>query len=299
LERYRQLRNQPQSGLIVTLGSEAQVVTAVFDLLLQQGENIREVTILHTDDGHSGVISKALARLKPALAALPETTVQFQPICDSMGRVLPDVESESSAQAAFRQIYRSVFQAKQRGLKVHLSIAGGRKTLAVFGMAAAQLLFDGEDRLWHLFSAGEFLSSKRLHPTPCDEVRLIPVPVLVWSAVSPILAGLQKIEDPYLALEHIRGLQLTEKNNKCELFWLTVLSEGERRVVELLVLDGLSDIEIGEQLYLSPRTVEQHLRKSYQKAADFWTLTHTPNRAQLISILSFYLSTRLNRGNPA
>jgi hypothetical protein len=57
-------------------------------------------------------------------------------------------------------------------LQVHLSIAGGRKTMAVFGMTAAQLLFDEHDRLWHLFSGGEFLVSKRLYPQPGDEVRL-------------------------------------------------------------------------------------------------------------------------------
>jgi len=41
-------RPPPPSRLIATLGSEPQVVTATLDLLLQMGESIRHVSVIHT-----------------------------------------------------------------------------------------------------------------------------------------------------------------------------------------------------------------------------------------------------------
>jgi DNA-binding CsgD family transcriptional regulator len=52
----------------------------------------------------------------------------------------------------------------------------------------------------------------------------------------------------------------------------------------LLVRDGLSQNEIAEHLSLSPRTVEQHLRSAYRKAADHWQL-ESMNQTQLVRLL--------------
>ena len=65
---------------------------------------------------------------------------------------LADVDSREGAAAAFGAIYRAVHAEKMAGRRVHLSIAGGRKTMAVSDMAAAQMLFGMDDRLWHLVS---------------------------------------------------------------------------------------------------------------------------------------------------
>lgn len=45
---------------------------------------------------------------------------------------------------------------------------------------------------------------------------------------------------------------------------LRTLTEQERRVVDL-ARDGLSNPEIGEALYLSPRTVQWHLTRAFKK----------------------------------
>ena len=295
------LRKNPQSlsTLIATLGSEAQVVTATLTLLQQQGEQISRLEVIHTTDLPDTPTHEALQRLRTALQTIPDLTTSFFPLLTPTHQPLLDVNTEESARSAYRLIYQRVFHAKQSGARVHLSIAGGRKTMAVFGMAAAQLLFDEDDCLWHLYSTGDFLSSKRLWPQPDDEVHLIPVPVLTWSSVSPLLAGLRDMQDPFEALAHVKKLQLTEKMEQSRIFFTQQLTPAEQKVVTMLVIQGDSDQEIGRALHLSPRTIEQHLRSAYQKAADHWQLMETPGRTQLVSLLHYFLTIQENTGKSA
>ncbi len=282
-----------QAVLIATLGTEPQVITAALDLLRLQGERIEQVTAIHTAGSLPG-IAAALRDLQAAFAA-PQAGAALRLACvaDEAGLPLPDVDTPAAAQAAFRVVYRETLSAKRQGLKVHLSIAGGRKTFAVFGMAAAQLLFDEDDRLWHLYSGGDFLAARRLHPLPGDEAHLIAIPVILWSRISPVLAGLEQIEDPFAAAERARGLQLAEKMEHANAFVLGALSPAERSAVELLVRQGLSYQEIADHLSLSPRTVEQHLRSAYRKAAAHWSL-EAVSGPQLVALLGLYYATRLS-----
>lgn len=289
----------PQSSvLIATLGSEPQVVTVVLDLL-QQKEAIQRVQVLHTV-ASKAPIAAAVETLSREFERLPNhggTLFELYPLIDQQGNPLPDVETAQAAQAAFRVLYQLVYTAKKAGERVHLSIAGGRKTLAVFGMAVAQMLFDEDDRLWHLYSSGEFLASKRLHPASGDDVHLIEIPVIRWSHISPLLSALRDVDDPFEASRRISQMQVNERIEQGRSFVLGALTPAEGRVVALLVQDGLSDLEIAGRLNLSPRTVEQHLRSAYIKAANHWELADV-GRAHLIMLLSIYYGTQ-NTGKPA
>lgn len=283
------------STLIATLGSEPQVVTAVFDLLQEQGETIRKIEVLHTVASQAP-IAEAVHTLAKAFADPGAPLLRLHPLSDPQGHPLADVESAQAAEAVFRLLYRLVHAAKQAGERVHLSVAGGRKTMAVFGMAAAQMLFDEDDRLWHLYSGQAFLDSRRLHPQPGDQVHLIPIPVILWSRASPLLAGLGEVDDPFQAVHRIRQMQLNERIEQGRSFVLGALTPAEQRVVALLVQEGLSDHEIAARLNLSPRTVEQHLRSAYIKAANHWELADV-GRSQLIMLLSIYYGAK-NTGKP-
>ncbi|MDW8325140.1 MAG: CRISPR-associated ring nuclease [Anaerolineales bacterium] len=289
--------------LLATLGSEAQVVTLTLDALLQRGESIRRIVIIHTAPD-SEPIGGALTRLLTELhSSYYPASFQIQTLMLVGPRgPLTDVDSTDDAAAAFTTLYRAVRAEKLAGRRVHLSIAGGRKTLAVFGMAVAQLLFDADDRLSHLVSQGALLAEKRMHAAPGDECHLIEIPVLLWRAVSPVLTDLSGIEDPFVAVERQRALRLQETLDEARSFVLGSLSGAEQRVVELLVRESLSDHELAERLALSPRTVEQHLRSAYRKAAAHWALAEV-NRTQLVRLLALYYALRpapaKNTGNPA
>lgn len=275
--------------LIATLGSEPQVVTAGMDLLLKKGEKIGQVEIVHTV-APGTAIETALQTLKEILSSdYPASmTVSFFPLT-SENRSLADIETPQAGQEAFRVLYRRLWQAKQEKRRVHLLVAGGRKPFAIYGMVAAQLLFDHSDCLWHLYSSGDFLMSKRAHPQVGDDVHLVPIPVLLRSYISPALTNLRKIDDALLAVEHFQKLELESKLAEARSYVYGSLTGAERRAVELLVREGLSNAEIAQKLSLSARTVEQQLRSAFQKAANHWEM-ESINRSQLVSLLSVFYS---------
>ena len=264
------------------------MVTAAADLLLARGERLVEVWVLHTL-AQDGPVAAAPALLRQDFDGCPEgPALRLFPIVDGC-EPIPDLETPRASDAALRTLYRLVRQAKLEGLRVHLSIAGGRKNLAVYGMVAAQLLFDAFDCLWHLYSAGDFLSSKRLHPLPGDEVRLLLIPVLLRDYISPALTLLRAVEDPFEALERIRQMDLEKRVGRAAHFVERKLTPAEGRASALLAREGLSDQEIASRLGLSPRTVEQQLRAAYAKAAVYWAL-ESVTRAQLIALLYPYFA---------
>jgi ATP/maltotriose-dependent transcriptional regulator MalT len=163
--------------------------------------------------------------------------------------------------------------------------------LAVYGMAAAQLLFDDDDALWYVLAGGAFFNEERWHPAPGDEAQLVRVPVLRWGTLSPALTDLRQIEDPFEAVERQQALLLAERLEEARAFVLGTLSGAEQRVLELLVREGLSNAEIAERLSLSPRTVERHLGEISGRAGVKWGLENV-SRAQLIALLNFYYVTR-------
>jgi len=277
--------------LFATLGSEPQVVTAALELLRRQGEVIQRVEVVHTVAPLELPLANAVETLREAFLESPggvslsgNPEFELHPIYDEKGQPVADVDTPASIDAAFRVVYRLVHRAKKAAYRVHLSIAGGRKTMAVFGMLAAQLLFDDDDRLWHLYSGGDFLKSKRLYPQAGDDVHLIPIPILQWSTVSPVLRRFSETEDPFEALEQYRCLHLEEKLTQARAFMLGSLSAAERSVVTLLVKEGLGDKEIAKRLNLSPRTVGAHLSSAFAKAADHWGLQGV-TRTQLVVLL--------------
>lgn len=268
---------------MATLGSEPQVVTAALSVLGTRQEQVGRVALVHTG---GEVVQAALQRLLPALAqaSLPHT---LYPVCAPDGSLFEDVETPQACDAAFRALYRAVWQAKRKGERVHLLLAGGRKTLAIYAMLTAQMLCDAHDCVWHLHSAGEFLASKRLYPQTGDAVQLVPIPLLLRALLSPALTHLRHIDDPFCALERLNKLELEPKHRQVSGFIEKKLTRAERQTVELLVTQGLADEEIAARLNLSVRTVQNHLYSAYTKAEHYWELEQV-NRAQLVALLRLY-----------
>jgi CRISPR-associated Csx14 family protein len=293
----RRGNHQSNATLIATLGTEPQVVTAFVDLLIRQGINVDSLHIFHTTGGDVR-IDQALEilRLEFSHSHSRIFQVHFHAICNASGNSYPDIDTPESVEAFFRLLYLHIWQEKQANHVVQFCIAGGRKTMSVYGMSAAQLLFDERDRLWHLFSAGTFLESKRLHPQPGDDVRLVSIPVIPWSSLSPMFTYLSNIQDPYAAIDQVARLRLRERYDEARIFVLSLLTPAEQRVVRLLALEGLSDQEIADRLVVSPRTVEQQLRAAYTKAEEHWQVGKI-TRTQLIALLQYFFSTQIGE-NP-
>ena len=101
--------------------------------------------------------------------------------------------------------------------------------------------------------------------------------------------ALREVDDPFEASHRLQQLRLREQWDLARIFALTKVSPAELAVIELLARDGLNQNEIAERLALSPRTVEQHLRAVYRKAAEHWELADV-NQTQLVHLLGLYFS---------
>ena len=281
-----------QSVLIVTLGSKPQLATLALDCLQQMRENPGSLIVIHASKARFAT-QQALEKI---LGDLPSSHpgVQFHDVeLKDHGKPLADITSPEEVHVAFHEMYSQVRTAKLDDRKVHMLIAGGRRTLTVAGMATAQILFDDEDRLWHMASHADLESSGSLHAQDGQWCRLIPIPVIPWGRLSPVFDVLQAVDDPFAAAEKLSSLRLRDQWDQARIFVLTRLSAAEKNVVELLVREGLSQNEIAERLSLSPRTVEQHLRSAYHKAEEHWELESDVRQAQLVRLLSIYFTNEI------
>lgn len=297
--------------LIATLGTQPEVVTVALDLLLEQGCDIQEVVVIHTSSSHPE-IRESLRRLDdefpqgrlyahaniPCLYRKLELKVE--------GRRIADIKTWKEAGAVFTTIYREVREQKRRGSLIHLCIAGGRKSMSVYGMATAQLLFDAEDRLWHLFSSKTFEEANLMHPRYPGDAQLVPIPLLPYRALSIPLATLLATDDPLKAVEEQRKLIRLEERRRQREFIEEALSAPERRVVEALVEEVIvhhrspTNEEIGRKIYLAPHTVANALTRVYDKLRLFLGLPEEVkvDRTLLAALFSSYFAERLGESQP-
>ena len=275
------------SVLIAPLSSKPQLVTIALDLLREQGARVDEVVVLHTTLDRPATRT-AVARLGEAFpAAYPGVRLRPICLCDERGIPLRDVDSEPAAREAFRVLYREVKAAKQAGRQVHLSIAGGRKIVAVYAMAVAQLLYDPQDRVWHICSVPALVERQGLHPGP-GEAALVRVPVLRWSEVSPALTDLVLSDDPFEALRRQEELRQAGALQAARAFLERELSPAEREVVRLVVCEGLTDAEVAERTCRSPKTVGHHLSRAYRKARAFFGLSRADRHTLTARLAAHY-----------
>jgi CRISPR-associated protein Csx14 len=247
--------------LIATLGAEPQVVTLALDLLRAKGYLIAAVKIVHTMDESVQAGLKTLTEEFRKPGACKYETVAIE---DGAWPVT-DVASEEETAALVRTLYCVVLAEKRAGRVVHLSIAGGRKTMAAYGMVVAQLLFDDKDHVWHLHSENWRPGSARvMHARPGDAVSLLPVPVLRWSSVSPVLTELAVREDPWEAIQAQRFLRQEEDRRLKQEFVEYQLRPAERDLVRL-ACQGLDNATIARRLHKSEKTVANQFTRIYEK----------------------------------
>lgn len=207
--------------------------------------------------------------------------VQYEPI--------QDVETEVNSQAAFRTIFRTVKRYKEQRAIVHFNLSGGRKSMSVFAMSAAQLLFTAQDQLWHVVSQYEFMHSKAMHDSE-DHSRLVPIPHVSVASINPVLGMLISSNDPYDIVQAQENyLQLIDLQRKEK--FLRDLNVSERQIL-VGVTQGLSNEEIGKRLKksLAGKTVANKLTDIYELYKVFMmdgiTAVSRPNHEHIRTFLA-------------
>jgi CRISPR-associated protein Csx14 len=262
------------SPLIATLGSEPQVVTLTADLLHRRHRPNTTVIVLQTGSSEPR-IKRAVDDLAAEFTCYPAyRKIVYRPVVlrDDAGQPLDDVDTPAGAQAAFRALYAEARAAKQREERLDICLAGGHKTMSVYAMVAAQLLFEDDDRLWHLVCYGTILSERRMHATPADETALVELPVLRFSDVPPALSGILNTDDPFEAVQRAATRAAVLKTRRALEFVQHRLTPAERRAVVGLVRDGLSDTELAD-CWIDPKQIDRAKRRHTMSLLSY--ITHS------------------------
>ncbi|MFZ1265406.1 MAG: CRISPR-associated ring nuclease, partial [Anaerolineae bacterium] len=177
------------TAFVAPLGPQIQAITFSLALLEKRGWQIERLAVIHTATQREPIRS-AQAHLAEVLRQeRPALRVEWHPVMEG-NRASDDVTSEATARAYLTTLYRVLLALKQGNVRVHLSVTGVRKLMTIYAMTAAQLLFDENDRLWHLHTAAAVIERGHPWPQAGDETTLVEVPVLRWSAVAPVLTRL-------------------------------------------------------------------------------------------------------------
>ena len=280
-------RKKRQETLIATLGSEPQVVTLTLDRLLAQGHAIDQVVVVYTA---AQAVQRAMDCLRAefARAVYPGTILREAPVLGP--GFVTDLKSEDDMWALLRTLYRELRRAKREGRIVHMAISGGRKVMAIAGMVVAQLLFDNDDRVWHLLSEGwQPGSEQQLHLPLEERVWLVPVPVLRWTDDVAIQLALGNLDDPAEAIRRQEMLARSLAMRRRKEFLEHWLSQAERQVAQA-ACDGLDNAAIARRLHKSERTVANQLTRVYAKLGEWLGFPEQPpDRSVLIAEFAPYL----------
>ena len=289
-------KSMERNVLIAPIGTEAQIVTTTIDLLKTRHISIDEVIVLHSV-GNS-LLEEAAQMIQTELREYPNLAYTIKPFSRNEEYV-KNMDTPKEVDILFYSIYNEVRKQKNLENTVYLLCSGGRKIIAAYAMLTAQMLFDRNDRLLYLISKGEYLQSKAMHPlTEQDylEANLLEIPFLEWSAVLPSISEVREIEEPAEAYARIQDLQLQVKYGKSYDFIMNQCTKSERKVLKLAAGKGLTNAQIAEELIVSERTIESHMRSMLRKAA-FYFEDSNLTRSQLIVLTQTYYQMKLNEGD--
>lgn len=260
-----------KSVFIATLGGQPQVVSLALDILLQQGEQIDEVIVVHLAD-HIERYRKARQRLAKEFIAdcyngwpihyrpLP-ITYQFQAI--------NDLDSDVAIEAVSDTLLQLLQRLKQQGQRIHLCPTGGRRMLGMLALTAAQLYLSQSDRVWHLFSSDEVRRQTDrgalMHLPPNQEVKLVRVPIATLGQMMPWL------REPYVGNHQFPQKQIDNINYKRCQQVIDRLTPRQREVLQAFVR-GLDPQQVAAELDITVGAVHYHKKTIYHECIVAWEL---------------------------
>jgi len=248
-----------KSALIATLGTEPQVVFLAYQLLAQREKAIHRVLVFHTRSPQPEIRNAVRAVREAWQTFAPDSTLEL------IALPLDDLDSEEALRRAYGALREGIFRLKTQGFRLHFCVSGGRKPLALASFLTAQFLFGPEDKLWYLYSPPDVEALGMAVPTLDPRVRLIELPVPIWTELPLFLTAISQYRDPWTAAEVQRALIRRAERRRWEEFFHQRLTLAERRVVQALVLHGGSNVELAQKLGKSPRTVGHQLASVYRK----------------------------------
>lgn len=246
--------------LVATLGGQPQIVTFTLDLLLERGYPISKVIIVHPSVAAHSRLQRALSRLKAEFTdnsyRAVSWPIQFQShVLEFEGQPIDDIVDNMHADGTLNTIHRLLGDLKRSGYRIHLSVSGGRRMMALLAISVATLNFDRYDHIWHI-NTPESIKEQ------ADEGNIMHMPVD---------AGIKLIEGPFIALgayiySPVRSFNTAREEQRSQLEaqertrCAKVVEQATPAQLKILqaLAKGLTPRQVAEELQLSLATVSSH-----------------------------------------
>ncbi len=254
--------------LVATLGGQPQIVTFTLDELLQRGERIHQVVVVYLANNPRYI--QAYQRLAAEFtgdryAGVP-LHLRAQPI-QMEGEELFTPQQVDKVHITFQELLKQLKEQQQR---VHLSLSGGRRLLALVALEAAMCYLRPSDRVWHIYTPSslteEARGGKKMHAPP-NSVRLIETPFASLSAYAPGLSGILKTS-PTRQFGQAQRMLSEKDAQRCQAVW-QALSQRQREVLQGLA-NGHNRSELATQLHLAASTIDTHRRHILEQCEKVW-----------------------------
>ncbi len=259
--------------LLATLGGQPQVVTFTLDLLLKEGFPISEVIAIHPKASHAR-LQRSLTRLTNEFTSdyymSAQRIIHFRShVLQLDGTAIDDIIDDTHADGTLDTIHKLIGDLKRQGHRIHLSVTGGRRLMALLAISVASLNFDRHDHIWHIYTPEHIQEQVKdgrvMHVPPDAGVKLIKGQFLslgayIYNPSQSFRTAQEKRRFQMDAQEHERCSSVVERITPRELAVLRAFARG------------LNQQEVAKELAITTKTVDRHKTKLLDICHEVWAI---------------------------
>ncbi len=264
------MMNNESLTLIATLGGQPQIVTLTLDLLLERGERIDQVVVVYLAGNPR--YQQAFRRLGGEFPGdrYAGRSIHLRGAAVRRGSELPaEARTALEVEAVRVTFFDLLADLKRQGRRVHLSLSGGRRILALAAMGAAIQHLTPADSIWHVFTPPDVTETLRqteaMHLPPNSGASLIQVPFVPWAAYFPALRPL--LEQPSDQTARAAWLAPDERA-LCQAAW-EKLTPRQQAVLAQIAM-GRTRQQAADQLRVAPSTIDSHIKAIHAVCRAAW-----------------------------
>jgi len=188
---------------------------------------------------------------------------------------LADIRTPNEVEATRKTFHTLLADLKEQNQRLHLSLSGGRRVMALIALSAAMQYLTPMDRVWHIYTPLELTEQAQegavMHAPPDSGLRLVPVPFVPWAAYFPGLAPLLSSSPQEMREAALTWLSEAERE-RCRQVWDS-LTPRQRDALRAFAR-GMDRREAADCLKLSVYTVDDHRDVILRRCREVWGEEH-------------------------
>jgi len=249
-----------------TLGGQPQVITFTLDLLLARKVPLSDV-YLFFPEGNSRY-QASFQRIRHEFQHYPpykSLRLHAVGLRDAQGRPLPDLLTPTDLASAWYQMRDTVQRLREKALRMHMSITGGRRALGLMLYEMAIVYGTPHDKIWHIYTLPQWLpkvrDGQRMH-VPEGIVQLLEMPFV------PLTVQISKVYDNLAHGTSWSSRLDPETRQRCAQVWEQLTPRQREALRALAITDTRA--EAARYMGVELSTLDSHRKAILALCKTFW-----------------------------